>query len=176
LRDAIVKKVKAIKDQGMRMYVRSCCLSSQQKSIFYNKLSPRSWLGRNVVAFSAKKLSNALKAGGIKSNRYLLGYYDYEGGENFADIFKFYINFNPSTEDMLFCHPGIDDSVLRSCDDLCASREDVRDFVNMVKPKNILPAHGSNEKKEAMMDLCKELGYKRGKSSHHMQDGKVLKL
>ena len=57
-----------------------------------------------------------------------------------------------------------------------AGREDLRDFVNMVNPQHIIPAHGTAPKTEAMMELANELGYKRHKSSHLMKDGGVLKV
>ena len=57
-----------------------------------------------------------------------------------------------------------------------AGREDLRDFINMVSPEHILPAHGDYEKSEALMDLAKELGYKRNKSAHHLEDSQSLKI
>jgi len=57
-----------------------------------------------------------------------------------------------------------------------AGREDLRDFVNMINPKHILPAHGEHRLISPMVELCKELGYKPGKEVHLMDDGKVLKL
>ena len=39
-------------------------------------------------------------------------------------------------------------------------REDLRDLVELVKPKFILPAHGNEKKSLAMKDLSIELGYK----------------
>jgi ribonuclease J len=55
-----------------------------------------------------------------------------------------------------------------------AGREDLRDFVNMISPEHIIPAHAERVKLEPMMELCQELGYKRGKNSHLMSDGKRL--
>ncbi|MBU0957974.1 MAG: RNase J family beta-CASP ribonuclease [Nanoarchaeota archaeon] len=57
-----------------------------------------------------------------------------------------------------------------------ASREDLRDFVQLVRPKNIIPAHGDIKQETGMVDLAKELGYKFGESVHLMQDNQVLKL
>ncbi|MBW2977804.1 RNase J family beta-CASP ribonuclease [Candidatus Woesearchaeota archaeon] len=41
-----------------------------------------------------------------------------------------------------------------------AAREDLRDLINMVKPKHIIPAHGEPQMKEALADLASEMGYK----------------
>jgi ribonuclease J len=55
-------------------------------------------------------------------------------------------------------------------------REDLRDIINIVKPKHILPSHGGFDKTAPMADLAKELGYKLNKDCHLMQDGGVLDL
>ncbi|MBT7706011.1 MBL fold metallo-hydrolase [archaeon] len=55
-------------------------------------------------------------------------------------------------------------------------REDIRDILNIVKPRHIIPSHGGLDKTEPMISLTDELGYKRGKNVHLMEDGKVLKL
>lgn len=57
-----------------------------------------------------------------------------------------------------------------------AGREDLRDFVNMISPEHIIPAHGEHALTEPMMGLAKELGYKAGKTAHLMSDGRVLKV
>ena len=41
-----------------------------------------------------------------------------------------------------------------------AAREDLRDLIEMVKPKHIIPAHGEPHMKEALADLAFEMGYK----------------
>tara|TARA_Y100000310_G_scaffold254202_1_gene261275 strand:- start:178 stop:1524 length:1347 start_codon:yes stop_codon:yes gene_type:complete len=56
------------------------------------------------------------------------------------------------------------------------SREDLRDFLEMVKPKHLIPSHGSIEQISPMIDLAKEFGYKIGKNSHLVYDGSVLKV
>ena len=52
-----------------------------------------------------------------------------------------------------------------------ASREDLRDLINLVKPKHIIPAHGEKEMKESLVDLAIEKGYKKGKTVHIVHDG-----
>ncbi len=52
-----------------------------------------------------------------------------------------------------------------------ASREDLRDLLNLVKPENIIPAHGEEEMKQALVDLAIEKGYKKDKTIHLLHDG-----
>jgi ribonuclease J len=56
------------------------------------------------------------------------------------------------------------------------SREDLRDFLEMVKPEHLIPSHGSIQMISPMIDLAKEYGYKIGKNSHLVYDGSVLKI
>lgn len=55
-------------------------------------------------------------------------------------------------------------------------REDLRDFLSIVKPKNIIPSHGSTQQLTPMIELAREMGYQAGKECHLMQDGQMLKL
>ena len=55
-------------------------------------------------------------------------------------------------------------------------REDLRDLLEMLKPKHIIPAHGNLQQEAPLIELATELGYKFSDSSHLMADGKVLKI
>ncbi|MFC1753438.1 RNase J family beta-CASP ribonuclease [Thermoproteota archaeon] len=57
----------------------------------------------------------------------------------------------------------------------CA-REDQRDLIDILKPKNIIPAHVDSGRATAMAELARELGYKLGKSVHIMEDGGKLRF
>lgn len=57
-----------------------------------------------------------------------------------------------------------------------ASREDLRDFIEMVKPEHIIPAHGENVMKEALANLCEDIGYKLGDNIHVMNDGDKIEI
>jgi len=57
-----------------------------------------------------------------------------------------------------------------------AGREDLRDFVSMVKPQHIIPAHGDLSKLTPMTELASEMGYKYGKTVHLMQDSQHIKI
>ena len=47
-----------------------------------------------------------------------------------------------------------------------ASREDLRDFINILNPEHIIPAHGDLPKLSALAELATELGYKLGRTVH----------
>ncbi len=55
-----------------------------------------------------------------------------------------------------------------------AGREDLRDFINMINPENIIPAHGSHDKIAPMVELAEELGYKNKKNIHLINDKQRL--
>lgn len=57
-----------------------------------------------------------------------------------------------------------------------ASKEDLRDLINLVKPKHIIPAHGDFTMISALADLCIEMGYKMGENVHIMKDGQKLRF
>lgn len=57
-----------------------------------------------------------------------------------------------------------------------ASREDLRDLIEMVKPKHIIPAHGESSKQKPLADLAVDLGYKIGENVHLTKDGDILRL
>ena len=57
-----------------------------------------------------------------------------------------------------------------------AAREDHRDLFNLLKPKNIIPAHGETSKLTAMASLAQEMGYKLGKDVFIMGDGQCIEL
>lgn len=56
------------------------------------------------------------------------------------------------------------------------SREGLRELMNLVKPKHIIPAHGSLEQEAPMIELSNEFGYRFGETSHLTNNGKVLDL
>jgi len=55
-------------------------------------------------------------------------------------------------------------------------REDLRDLIEILKPKHIIPAHGSLQQETPMIELAGELGYKFHETAHLSSDGKVIKL
>ena len=56
-----------------------------------------------------------------------------------------------------------------------AAREDHRDLIELVKPKHIIPSHGSKEKGKHIVELAEEMGYS-NKNVHLMEDGKRIIL
>lgn len=57
-----------------------------------------------------------------------------------------------------------------------AAREDLRDFINMTKPKIIIPAHAEKKGVKGMTELCEELGYKKGETVINVRNGHVVKI
>jgi len=57
-----------------------------------------------------------------------------------------------------------------------ASREDLRDLINLVKPDHIIPAHGEKDMIDALVDLAAEKGYKLNKTVHVMHNGSKLAI
>ncbi len=51
------------------------------------------------------------------------------------------------------------------------AKEDLRDLIDAVKPKHIIPTHGDMKKKGALADLAVEMGYELEKNVHLMVDG-----
>ncbi len=56
------------------------------------------------------------------------------------------------------------------------SREDIRDFINFVKPQHVIPTHAEGPSIEAFCDLAVELGYQEGKTVHNLLNGHRLVL
>ncbi len=56
------------------------------------------------------------------------------------------------------------------------SREDMRDLIRLLKPKHIIPVHGTMQQEAPLIGLASELGYKFGETSHLTSNGKILKL
>ncbi len=57
-----------------------------------------------------------------------------------------------------------------------AGREDLRDFINMVNPEHIIPAHGEHRLTAPMVDLAQEMGYKDKKNIHLINDKQMLRF
>jgi ribonuclease J len=55
------------------------------------------------------------------------------------------------------------------------AREDLRDLIHLVKPKNIIPAHGNFKMTSALVDLAHDMGYPSEKI-HLLQNGDRLSL
>jgi ribonuclease J len=57
-----------------------------------------------------------------------------------------------------------------------AAREDLRDLINLTKPKNIIPAHAEDKGTKAMVELCQEMGYKKNKNVFPAKNGERITL
>ncbi|MBI2148573.1 RNase J family beta-CASP ribonuclease [Candidatus Woesearchaeota archaeon] len=57
-----------------------------------------------------------------------------------------------------------------------AGLEDIRDFITMVKPKNIIPSQGTRSMEDSVAKMAEGLGYKLGENIHLVSDGQRLKF
>jgi len=57
-----------------------------------------------------------------------------------------------------------------------ASREDLRDMINWLKPKHIIPSHGGHDITTGLVSLAKEMGYTLGDDVHLMRNGERMKI
>ena len=57
-----------------------------------------------------------------------------------------------------------------------AAREDHRVMLNLLKPKNIIPAHGDKDITSGLEKLGEELGYKLNKNIYYGSDGKIIEI
>lgn len=57
-----------------------------------------------------------------------------------------------------------------------SGREDLRDFINMIKPQHLIPCHGDAAMEGAFNNLATEMDYKPGKTIHIMHNGQKLQL
>ena len=55
-------------------------------------------------------------------------------------------------------------------------REDLRDLIELLKPKHIVPAHGTLQQETPMAELGAEMGYKIGETVHLSSNGKTFKI
>ncbi len=56
-----------------------------------------------------------------------------------------------------------------------AAREELRDLLNMLKPKDLIPAHGHREMMESFRELAKSMGYT-DEQLHLIKNGETVKL
>jgi len=57
-----------------------------------------------------------------------------------------------------------------------AAREDLREFIELLRPKSLIPAHGNKEMKDALADLGVEMGYKLDDSIFLIKDGHKIAI
>jgi ribonuclease J len=55
-------------------------------------------------------------------------------------------------------------------------KEDLRDLINLTRPEHVIPSHGELKKRDAGASLAEELGYKRGKTVHLLDNGALLTI
>ena len=56
------------------------------------------------------------------------------------------------------------------------AREDIRDLIQILKPKHIIPAQGDSTKLVPLVELAEEMGYIDGKTVHLVKNGELVLL
>lgn len=141
VREAIAETVLA-RTWKKKVYVRVaglplawCCRAAMFHSIGF--------VVRNLlIAFPGIGARKLMASSDIPHNRFLLGYYDYEGGERFEEIFCRYVILQPRERDVMFCHPGNIDDVLKKRDNVTDSRKDVFEFLCSSRYKELMDRAG----------------------------------
>jgi len=57
-----------------------------------------------------------------------------------------------------------------------AAKEDLRDLISLLKPKNIIPTHGGIEMKTSLASLATEMGYKTNKNVFIIKEGQSITI
>ena len=57
-----------------------------------------------------------------------------------------------------------------------SSKEDLREFISLLKPEHIVPCHGNRAMELSFEKLSTELGYVTGKNVHLLEDGEKMKF
>lgn len=140
IREAVLAAVRS-RSKGQKMYVRvaglplSWCASGLKHSAGF--------VGRNLlIGLPGRALQKLLERNGVSHNRFLLGCYDYEGGEKFNHIFCRYLTVGPGRRDIFFCHPGRVDDTLRKRDSVVLAREETFNFLSSPQFGDIMEERG----------------------------------
>lgn len=143
IRDAVAKAAHDLAKSGQSIYVRVAALPAAWLWTKALRHSRKVAFGNCMIALPGKTLEPILNRAGIPHNRYLLGYYDYEGGETFEAVVQLYLTLQPNATDILFCHPGYVDDELRSRDPLVDSRMDVLQFLGSSRWEELMNQSGT---------------------------------
>tara|TARA_Y100000310_G_scaffold342247_1_gene444634 strand:- start:41126 stop:42454 length:1329 start_codon:yes stop_codon:yes gene_type:complete len=57
-----------------------------------------------------------------------------------------------------------------------AAREDLRDFINILKPRNIIPSHGNKNMRDSLAELAVEMGYKTDQNIFLLNNGQKARF
>ena len=128
VRDAVKEAI--VKRKGTRpIYVRVAGLPFAWYCLL-GRSCPLNFSVRNMlVHFPGHFTRKLMTKSGIPHNRYLLGNYEYEGGEKFEEVFRRYLTLKPGEKDIFYCHPGRADEVLKRRDSAIHSREEALTFL-----------------------------------------------
>ena len=118
IREALVEVCRQTLDS--KFYVRSGCFAPRW--LFNQDLYSDMRNGSFLIASQSIGLVRLLRDHGVAHNRYLLGYYSYEGRHAFGEVLSRYARLGPDGDDILFTHPGYVDEELKRKDGVTGER------------------------------------------------------
>jgi len=142
IRDVVARCAEGIAARAGRCYVRVAGLPMAWAWRMARAASPKLAMANLAIAYPGLAMQRLLARRGLRHNRFLLGFYDYEDGSRFEDIFRLYVSLRPQPQDVFFCHPGYVDQALRQRDPLAASRLDALTFLQSSRSQELLAASG----------------------------------
>lgn len=143
IREAVANAAHDLAKSGQNVYVRVAALPAAWLWTKGLRYSSKFAFGNCMIALPGKTLEPILDRAGIPHNRFLLGFYDYEGGATFEAVVQLYLTLQPNTKDILFCHPGYVDDELRLRDSLVNSRMDVLQFLRSSRWEELMNQSGT---------------------------------
>lgn len=142
IREAVVSSAEKVLARGRPCYVRVAAPPLSKRAVKRFCSSPKLAMGNLTLAIPGYSTRRLLDRCTIPHNRFLLGFYDYEGGSAFRDIFRLYLSMGPGEDDIFFCHSGYVDEELRQRDPLAASRTDALWFLQSSQCLELMEQRG----------------------------------
>lgn len=129
IRKALANALRNLTKNHQNIYVRIARLPMRW---LWTKGLIHSWkfaVGNFIISLPGRSTARLMREACVPSNRFLLGFCDYESGDRFETVFHRYLTLKPGQRDIFFCHPGYVDEELRRLDPVVDSRTDVLEFL-----------------------------------------------
>jgi len=125
VRDALIAVVSEL--DLRQTYIRSGNIRA--KTYVTKEIDLPMKIGSFLIAYYGYFLSKKLQYYNVATNKYLYGYYNYNGSKSFKQVFEVYLKLSPQHNDIFFCHPGLVDSLLIMKDSLVDERVNNYNFL-----------------------------------------------
>ncbi|MBI2339903.1 MAG: ChbG/HpnK family deacetylase [Deltaproteobacteria bacterium] len=142
IRKALATALRSLIQRHQNIYVRVARLPMRW---LWTKGLRHSWkffVGNHLVSLPGGSTALLMNETGIPSNRFLLGFCDYEKEARFEAVFQRYLTLKPGPRDIFFCHPGYVDEALRRRDSVTGSRINVLEFLRSSRCQTIMEESG----------------------------------